>query len=93
MTVLNCPWCGHPEVEEGKPFVVSDDKNAVTGDPSSVPILGRFETEQEAAEFISTLPEPETGRYNLDGPADDLVVCVLCGPGTDHDTEHGGREK
>jgi len=54
-----------------RPYVVSDSKNAVVGDPGSVPILGRFRTEPEAAAFISTLPEHETGRYNLDGPADD----------------------
>lgn len=30
-----------------------------------------FDTEAEAADFIGTLPGHETGRYNLDGPADD----------------------
>lgn len=34
-------------------------------------ILGRFPTEELAAEYISTLPEHETGRYDLTGPADD----------------------
>jgi hypothetical protein len=32
------------------------------------PELGRFFTEQEAAEFISGLPDAETGRYSIDGP-------------------------
>jgi hypothetical protein len=52
-----------------KAFVVSDDKDVRPGEQSL--FLGDFDTEQEAAEFISTLPEHETGRYNLDGPADD----------------------
>lgn len=33
-------------------------------------LLGRFDTELEAAQFIETLPEYLTGRYALDGPAD-----------------------
>lgn len=36
-------------------------------------VLGRFKTEDEAAEFIETLPEYLTGRYGLDGPADDYT--------------------
>ena len=31
-------------------------------------VLGRFATEQEASEFISTLEGREDGRYYLDGP-------------------------
>jgi len=51
------------------PFVVSDSGDLQTGRMART--LGRFPTEQGAAEYISTLPEHETGRYNLDGPADD----------------------
>lgn len=56
-------------------YVVSDSKDVKVG--QQTPILGTFTTEQEAAEFIGTLPEPETGRYSLDGPSDDF--CVDCG--------------
>jgi hypothetical protein len=56
---------------EAKPFVVCDSKGVPVG--GQTPELGRFSTEQEAAEFISTLPEPLTGRYSLDGPADDYT--------------------
>ena len=54
--------------QAARPYVVSDSKD-VEAD-QECPTLGCFSTEQEAAEFISTLPEHETGRYNLDGPAD-----------------------
>ena len=33
------------------------------------PKLGRFFTEQEAAEFIGALPDAETGRYSIDALA------------------------
>jgi hypothetical protein len=51
-------------------WVVSDSKDVAVGD--RIPVLGRFTTQNEAAEFISTLPEYETGRYNLDGPREDI---------------------
>lgn len=50
-------------------YVVSDSKDVQVGDQT--PILGRFDTEDDAARFISTLPEHLTGRYNLDGPPED----------------------
>lgn len=46
-------------------WVVSDSKGSGTS-----LVLGRFASEQRAAEFISTLPEHESGRYNLDGPVE-----------------------
>lgn len=45
-------------------FVVVDTK---TIGPKT-PILGRFSTHNEAADYIGTLPEHETGRYGLDPP-------------------------
>ena len=36
-------------------------------------VLGRFKTEDEAAAFIDTLPNHDTGRYYLDGPPDDVT--------------------
>jgi hypothetical protein len=47
--------------KNGTPFVVSD----------GLGILAVCDTEHAAAEFIGTLPSPESGRYNLDGPPDD----------------------
>jgi hypothetical protein len=34
-------------------------------------VLGRFASHDEAAEFIETQPDFESGRYTLEGPADD----------------------
>ena len=45
------------------PFVVHDTRQLIT--------QRGFPTEWQAAEYISTLPEHETGRYDLTGPADD----------------------
>ncbi len=47
-------------------YVVSDSHGVEVG--QQCPILGKFDTEQEAAEFIGTLPDYLSGRYNLDGP-------------------------
>jgi len=50
--------------EKLKPrFVVVDTKVLAGG---RTPVLGRFATEQQASEFIGTLPEHESGRYGLD---------------------------
>jgi hypothetical protein len=57
-------------VEMEKPYVVVDTKDVEPGE--QCPVLGWFDTEQEASEFIGTLPEYETGRYGLDGPPDDV---------------------
>jgi hypothetical protein len=45
-------------------FIVSDSKGVPVG--GTCPTLGEFDAEDEAARFIATLPEPETGRYSLD---------------------------
>lgn len=54
---------------ETRPYVVCDSKDVPVG--GQTPVLGKFRTEQEAAEFIDTLPAAATGRYSLDGPAED----------------------
>lgn len=51
------------------PWVISDSKGVKPGE--QIPIINRLRTHNEAAAWISTLPEYETGRYNLDGPSDD----------------------
>ena len=51
-----------------KSWTVVDTKDIQIG--QQCPVLGRFSNEGEAATFISTLPEYETGRYGLDGPED-----------------------
>lgn len=56
---------------EAGPYVVSDSKGVPAG--GTVPVLRSFGTEGEAAAYISALPEALTGRYNLDGPADDYT--------------------
>lgn len=53
-------------------FVVSDSKNVPVG--GQCPVLGRFDSELEAAKYIAKLPECLTGRYGLDGPADDWII-------------------
>lgn len=53
-------------IDAGLPYCVAD--TTING-PAAV--LGRFATEDEAAAFIETLPEYLSGRYGLDGPADD----------------------
>ena len=57
-----------------KPYVVCDWKEArVPGESGTgvqAIVLGDFDTELEAAEFISALPERLSGRYSLDGPAE-----------------------
>ena len=53
---------------EPKRYVVVDTYVAAG---QRTPVLGRFDTEDEAATFIETLPDYLTGRYGLDGPADD----------------------
>jgi hypothetical protein len=53
-------------IDAGLPYCVAD--TTING-PAAV--LGRFATEDAAASFIGTLPEYLTGRYALDGPADD----------------------
>jgi hypothetical protein len=53
------------------PFVVVDTTPG-GHDPEPgdrIPVLKRFATEAEAAEYIATLPDYESGRYGLDGPA------------------------
>jgi len=45
---------------ETMPFVVVDEKY------KKPRILGRFDTELEASEYISTLPGFEKGRYGID---------------------------
>lgn len=40
----------------------------IVGVTETCEVLGRFETEQEASEFIGTLSGHEDGRYYLDGP-------------------------
>ena len=57
---VRCGWVSFNEEEipaVSKQFVVSDSKGVAVG--QQCPVLGEFE-------FISGLPEPETGRYNLD---------------------------
>lgn len=56
---------GNPHIYCQPQWVVSDFKDASAG------VLGRFDSENEAAVFIGTLPECSTGRYNLDGPGED----------------------
>ncbi len=46
-------------------WVVSDDWAVEDG---KVTVIGDFGSEQDAAEFISTLPDHLEGRYNLDPP-------------------------
>lgn len=59
------------------PFTVCDWKDVTVPFESwdkpfdTATCLGGFMTEDEAANFIDTLPEHETGRYSLDGPSDD----------------------
>lgn len=48
------------------PFVVSD--SLTLNSKGQCVTLDRFETETEAANYISTLPDHLSGRYNLDGP-------------------------
>lgn len=71
--VIDWYWKYQPVSGRRKPparqYVVSDSKDVGVG--QQCPVLGSFDTEQAAAEFIDTLPEPETGRYNLDGPPQD----------------------
>ena len=55
-----------PEV----PKWVVDDQHGV-GAGQRVPIIGVFDTEQQAADFIDTLPDKESGRYGISGPADE----------------------
>ena len=50
-------------------WTVTDNKDVEVG--QQTPVLGRFLTHDEAAEYIGTLPEAETGRYNLDGPSEE----------------------
>jgi hypothetical protein len=52
-------------------YIVVDSLDAQVGE--TLPILGRFDSEQEASEFIETLPDFLSGRYGLDpeGPAED----------------------
>lgn len=52
-----------------KQYVVCDWKEARREGQQAI-VLGSFDTENEAAEFIGTLPEYLSGRYSLDGPAD-----------------------
>lgn len=35
------------------------------------PVLGQFNGHDEAAAFIATLPDPESGRYGIDPPEED----------------------
>jgi hypothetical protein len=60
---------------DGTPYVVTDstlnEQGAPIGLGQQVKVLGRFPTEQAAAEFIETLPGHADGRYSLDGPPDD----------------------
>jgi hypothetical protein len=59
---------------ERPPYVVVDNEPNFP-DPTPpgtvLPVLGRFPTEDAAAAFIEKLPGYLTGRYGLDGPADD----------------------
>jgi len=48
----------------GATWVVVDTRDVEPGE--QCPVLGRFETEKQGAEFIGTLPDAETGRYGLD---------------------------
>jgi len=57
-----------------KPWVVTDLRNIRPG--FRYPTLGRFATQEQAASFISTLPDHLTGCYGLDGPD----ACVRNGP-------------
>lgn len=53
------------------PAVIYADYRRYFVSDSKSDMLRAFDTENEAADFIGTLPEHEEGRYNLDGPADD----------------------
>jgi hypothetical protein len=61
------------EDEDEEPYVVIDTKpdSGPVKVGEQFPVLGRFATESAAARFIATQPDHETGRYGLDGPADD----------------------
>jgi hypothetical protein len=48
------------------PYTVVDTFGVQPGQKCKV--LGHFYTEEGAAQFISTLPDHESGRYGLDGP-------------------------
>lgn len=52
-----------PECDHELRFVVDDRKDVPIG--GTIPIINSFETEDEAAEYIGTLPEYETGRYGI----------------------------
>jgi hypothetical protein len=60
---------------DGLPYVVTDstlnEQDGPLEDGQREKVLGRFATEDAAAEFIGTLPGHLDGRYNLDGPPDD----------------------
>jgi hypothetical protein len=52
-------------------WLVTDSKDADGNDVTvggHSPELGRFFTHDEAAQFLTELPEVETGRYSIDGP-------------------------
>lgn len=54
----NHPWPG------GKRWLVADSESPDRGDRAEL-LLESFDTEQEAAEFIETLPDYIDGRYSL----------------------------
>lgn len=58
-------------VINSQPAVIHADYRRYFVSDSKSDMVRAFDTEDEAAAFIGTLPEHETGRYNLDGPADD----------------------
>jgi hypothetical protein len=48
-------------------YRVTDIQGARPGD--QLPVLGTFASEQEASEYIDGLPDANSGRYAIDGPA------------------------
>jgi len=72
------------ENERGDSTFVVVDSKVKAGEQT--PILGRFSTEAEASEFISTLPEHETGRYGLD-PSPSLGTHVDSGESVYRDAQ------
>jgi hypothetical protein len=68
-------------------WTVVDDEGVEPGQQCRV--LGRFATHDDASRYIETLPDAESGRYGLDGPADTETIvfhwsrrhgdCLDCG--------------
>jgi hypothetical protein len=58
-------------IDDNGPFSVGDTLWVQPGQQARR--FARFTTEAAAADFIASLPDADTGRYYLDGPADDAV--------------------